>query len=65
MTTKKTSRAATAEKIAALIRIYRAAVKSDDTDLRRATERELASYGIRSADLAELSCGVGLNGGEA
>lgn len=65
MTTKKTSRAATAENIAALIRIYRAAVVSGDTDLRRATEKELASYGIRLADLAELSRGESVNGGEA
>ena len=65
MTTKKTSRAATAEKIAALIRIYRAALVSGDADLRRATEKELASYGIFSADFLELSRGVGVNGGEA
>jgi hypothetical protein len=64
MTTKKTSRTATAEKIAVLIRIYRASLVSGDADLRRATEIELASYGIRSADLAELSRGVSVNGGE-
>jgi len=65
MTTRKTSRAATAERIAALIRIYRAALVSGDADLRRATEKELASYGIRSADLAEMNSTVSVNGGEA
>jgi methanogenic corrinoid protein MtbC1 len=44
-------RRATAEKIATLIRIYRAAVVSGDESLRRATAENLSRYGIRPADL--------------
>lgn len=51
MTTRKTSRAATAEKIAAFIRIYRAAVASGDSVLEKSTLGFLAQYGIQVSDL--------------
>lgn len=45
------SRSETAEKISVLLRIYRAAVKSGDDALRRATAKQLKEYGIDAADL--------------
>jgi 3D (Asp-Asp-Asp) domain-containing protein len=51
MTTRKTSRTATAEKIAALIRIYRAAVASGDSVLEKSTSVFLEQYGIQVSDL--------------
>ena len=42
----------TAEKIATLIRIYRSAVSSGDSALRRATTENLAAFGIHANDLA-------------
>jgi len=50
--TKEKADVTTAEKIATLIRIYRSAVSSGDTALRRATAENLAAYGIQTNDLA-------------
>jgi hypothetical protein len=47
-----TGRAATADRIAALVRIYKSAVSSGDDALRDAASAELKSkYGIGAADL--------------
>ncbi len=46
-------RPTTAEKIEVLCRIFRAAVKSGDAELRATTARELAEYGVRLGDLIE------------
>ena len=44
---KKTSRVATADKIATLLRVYRAAAKSGDDSLRESAYQELKSkYGV-------------------
>lgn len=47
----------TSEKIATLIRIFRAAAIAKDEPLRLSALAELAKYGIRSADLA-VKCEV-------
>jgi hypothetical protein len=52
MANTKNADVTTAEKIATLIRIYRSAVSSGDTALRRATAQNLAAYGIQTGDLA-------------
>jgi hypothetical protein len=52
MPQEKKGRAATAEIIAALIRIYRSAVASGDQKLAESTAVSLARYGILVADLA-------------
>ncbi len=46
---KKERRPTTAEKVEVLCRIYRAAVKSGDSELRATTARELADYGVNVA----------------
>lgn len=46
-------RPTTAQKIEILCRIFRAAVKSGDAELRATTARELAEYGVRLGDLIE------------
>lgn len=56
----KTRRPTTAEKIEVLCRIYRAAVKSGDTELRATTARELNEHGVDIAafdpvDLANIT----------
>lgn len=50
---KQKRRPTTAEKIEVLCRIFRAAVKSGDADLRATTARELAEYGVRVGDLTD------------
>jgi len=48
----------TAEKIKVLCRIFRAAVKSGDAELRATTSRELAEYGVQLGDLIETNSTV-------
>jgi hypothetical protein len=52
MPKKQTSRIATADAIAALIRIYRAAVISKDEKLAQSTAVSLLRYGIKTGDLS-------------
>lgn len=59
---KKRGRVAKAEKIATLLRIYRAAVKSGDDSLRDSVYQELkSSYGVdlKLVDLDSLESGKG------
>jgi hypothetical protein len=56
MPREKRGRAATAETIAALIRIYRSAVASGDGKLAQSTAISLLKYGIRVGDLAIYEC---------
>jgi hypothetical protein len=53
-----TSRDTTADKIAALIRIFRAAAIARDEPLRLSAAVELAKFGIRSGDLVASSLEV-------
>lgn len=45
----------TAEKISVLCRIFRAAAKSGDVELRATAARELAEYGVQLGDIATVS----------
>ncbi|MFN6130943.1 MAG: hypothetical protein ACK6DC_21155 [Planctomycetota bacterium] len=56
MPQEKRGRAATAETIAALIRIYRSAVASGDEKLAQSTAVSLRKYGIQVGDLAIERC---------
>ena len=51
MTHARNGRTATAQAIAALIRIYRAAVASRDVTLAKSTSVSLERYGIKVGDL--------------
>jgi hypothetical protein len=51
MANTKKRRPTTTEKIEVLCRIYRAAVRSGDKELRETTAAELATHGVRVADL--------------
>lgn len=50
---KNLSQSETANRISVLCRIFRAAVKSGDAELRATTARELAEYGVRLGDLID------------
>jgi len=63
MPQEKRGRSATAETIAALIRIYRSAVASGDEKLAQSTAVSLLKYGIKIGDLAVDTCRE--QGGEA
>ena len=56
MPQEKRDRAATAETIAALIRIYRSAVASGDEKLTQSTAVSLKQFGIDPSDLAIGGC---------
>lgn len=65
---KKTRRPTTAEKIEVLCRIYRAAVRSGDAELKATTARELSKHGVNIAafdpiDLANVIPPSNENGG--
>ena len=51
MANMKKRRPTTTEKIEVLCRIYRAAVRSGDDELRQTTAAELATHGVRVGDL--------------
>jgi hypothetical protein len=63
MPQEKRRRTATAETIAALIRIYRSAVASGDEKLAQSTATSLLQYGIKAGDLTIDGCQN--QGGEA
>ena len=63
MPQEKRGRAATADKIAALIRIYRSALASGDEVLSKSTAVSLERFGINASDLAgDASVTVCING---
>lgn len=53
--TTKTTRSDFANEVKALIRIYRAATRSGDTDLAQATALSLERYGVSVASLIEVA----------
>ena len=59
MPTSKSNTPSNGEKVATLIRIWKAAVVSNDAPLRSAAEIELSSYGIAPADLQIPTAPVG------